>query len=100
MTAARRLLVGSGILIVGYAGAGALRDADVRPGTLVFLVAVLIVHDAVLMPLLIGAGALVRRWCPAPLRPYVVAILLIGASAGAVALPLLIGADRDSGGPR
>lgn len=58
----RTVLVTTGTLIMGYAVAGALGDPDLAPaGVLVFLAAMLIVHDALWMPALLAAGAALRR---------------------------------------
>ncbi|AGL16901.1 hypothetical protein [Actinoplanes sp. N902-109] len=93
---ARRLLIGAGVLTMGYAVAGALGDPDVKAGVLLFLVVVLVLHDAVFLPLVAATGALVRRWCPAWLRPYVMGALIIDAAVTVVGLPMLISAARGS----
>jgi hypothetical protein len=85
----RRALIASGLLAMGYAVAGALTDPDVEVvGVLIFLVAVLIAHDGVLLPAMIGIGALVGRLAdPAPVRVAAIcsaAVILVG-------VPLLLG---------
>ncbi len=58
----RRVLIGTGALLMAYAVGGALRDPDLDLlGVVIFLAAVLIVHDAVFLPLVIAAGTLPRR---------------------------------------
>ncbi len=100
MTAARRLLVASGVLVMGYALAGALTDPDVQPlGVLVFLIGVLAAHDAVLLPLAIGAGALIGRFVPAPDRATVSAAGLCSLAVAVVALPLVLGYGRVADDP-
>ena len=91
----RRLLVAAGGLVMLYAVAGALLDDDVRPvGVLVFLAGALVAHDAVLLPLVIGAGALAGRYLPVAARTavrvagFVTVILLV------VATPLVLGFGR------
>jgi hypothetical protein len=91
----RRLLVAAGGLVMLYAGAGALLDDDVRQvGVLLFLAGVLVAHDAVLLPLVIGAGALAGRYLPVTARTavrvagFVTVILLV------VAIPLVLGLGR------
>jgi hypothetical protein len=100
VTAARRLLVASGVLVMGYALAGALTDPDVQPlGVLVFLIGVLAAHDAVLLPLAIGAGALIGRFVPAPDRATVSAAGLCSLAVAVVALPLVLGYGRVADDP-
>jgi len=57
MKTARRTLIGSGTLLIAYAVSGALTDSDLKFGALVFLVAVLVAHDGLLLPLMIGVDA-------------------------------------------
>jgi hypothetical protein len=58
VTRLRALLVVAGVAVMGFAALGLLTGPDVRlGGVLVFLVAVLVLHDAVWMPLLLGALA-------------------------------------------
>jgi hypothetical protein len=87
MTAVRRGLVVVGVLVLGYGLTGAL----VSPGTLIFLAAVLIAHDAVLLPLMIGTGAVILRRCPPWSRPAVAGALTATASITVVGVPLLVG---------
>ena len=68
----------AGGLIGGYAVAGALLDPDADPlGVVLFTAAVVVVHDVVLMPLALAAGAVTRG------RPAL-------RIAGLVALPVLL----------
>ncbi|MFG1603270.1 hypothetical protein [Actinoplanes sp. NPDC049265] len=58
----RRLLVLAGAGVVLYGALGLLTDPDVQlAGVLIFLVAVLVAHDAVWMPLMLAAIAAVGR---------------------------------------
>ncbi len=100
MTAARRLLVAAGALVMGYAVVSALADPEVRPlGVLVFLVGVLAAHDAVLLPLAVGAGALIGRFVPAPDRATVRAAGLCSLAVAVVAVPLVLGYGRTADDP-
>jgi hypothetical protein len=72
---------------MGYAVAGALTDDDVAPiGVAVFLAAVLVLHDGLLMPLVLAAGALLHRASPPVRVAAVVSLALL-----VVALPLALG---------
>lgn len=91
MRAARRVLVVVGAAVMGYAVLGALTDGGRLFGVLLLLVAVLVGHDLILMPTVIGVGALVGRHVPARLRVPVRAALVIGLAITVVAVPLALG---------
>jgi hypothetical protein len=100
MTRTRRVLIAGGGLIMAYAVVGALADADVKPlGLLAFLVAVLVGHDGVLLPLVIGAGALIGRFVPAGDRVTVRVAALCSVAVAVVALPLVLGYGRTTDNP-
>ena len=99
MTAVRRGLCAVGALVMAYAVIGALTDADVKFGALIFLVAVLVVHDGVLLPLAIGAGVLIGRLVPLPWRGFVRSALIIGLAVTIVAFPLVLGRGRAADNP-
>ena len=85
----RRALIAAGILVMGYAVIGALADPDVKLfGVVIFLAAVLIAHDGVLLPAMIGIGALVGRLRdPTPVR----VAGICSAAVTLVGIPLLLG---------
>jgi hypothetical protein len=61
MTVIRRVLGVGGVVLMAYAIVGALTDADLDlVGVLVFLAAVLILHDAVWMPAIIAVIAVIK----------------------------------------
>jgi hypothetical protein len=96
----RRILVSAGILTMAYAIAGALTDPDVRIlGVLLFLVALIALHDAVFLPLVLGAGALIGRFVPVRRQPAVRIAGLISLAITVTALPLALGFGRDPGNP-
>jgi hypothetical protein len=96
----RRLLVTAGVVVMGYAVAGAVGDRDVRlAGTVPFLAAVLAGHDLVLLPVAIGVGALVSWLVPAAVRGVVHAALFASAVVTVATLPLVIGAGRRADDP-
>jgi hypothetical protein len=99
VTAVRRVLVASGTILIGYAVLSAIADPDIRlPGVLIFLAAVLVLHDGILLPLSIGVGALLAR-LPVPGRAPVRAAALISISLTIVALPLVLGYGRSADNP-
>jgi Na+/proline symporter len=96
---ARRTLVAIGALAMAYAVTGALADTDVHGGVLVFLAGVLLAHDGILLPVAIGAGALVGRLVPPRLRAPVRAGLLASLAVTLVAIPLVLGPGRAADNP-
>jgi hypothetical protein len=100
MTRLRTLLILAGVAGLGYAALGLLTDPDVKLfGVLLFLVAVLAVHDGLWMPAVLGAGALIDRFVPARRRRPVRVGLSIGAAVGVVGLPLVLGPGPPGGLP-
>lgn len=100
MKTVRRALVAVGILVMGYAVISALIDRDVNPfGVLVFLGGVIIGHDAVLLPLVIGVGVLIGRYVPAPDRATVRVAALCSLPVTIVGLPLALGFGRRADDP-
>ncbi len=93
----RAVLIAAGALVMAFAVTGALTDPDFKGGALVFLVGVLVAHDAVLLPLTIGAGALIGRFVPLRSRPLVRSAALISLAVTVVALPLVLGPGTDYG---
>jgi hypothetical protein len=88
----RRALIAAGVLLMAYAIIGALLDPDVAViGVVIFLAAVLVVHDGVVMPAAIGLGALINRWVPEPDRTTVRLASLCSLAVTFVAIPLTLG---------
>jgi hypothetical protein len=100
MTRPRRVLLGAGTLIMLYAVAGALFDGDVnKVGVPAFLIAVIVLHDGVFMPVVHGAGALINRLVAPRWRPTVQVAALVSVAVSLVALPFVVGAGRDPANP-
>jgi hypothetical protein len=100
MRAARRGLVTAGILAMGYAIVGALTDPGLHVGgVLIFLAAVLAAHDIVLLPLIIGFGALIARLVPAGARIAIRVAALCTAAVMVVTLPLVLGYGKSTDNP-
>jgi hypothetical protein len=91
----RRALVTVGALVTAYALIGALTDPDVQPlAQLLFLAGVLVAHDAVLLPVAIGAGVLIGRYLPAGAATAVRVAGFVTLSLLVVAVPLALGFGR------
>ena len=99
MKTARRTLIAVGALGMTYAVIGALTDADVKGGALVFLIGVLVAHDGLLLPVTIAAGALAGRFTPLRLRGFVRSALIVGLAVTIVAFPLVLGRGRAADNP-
>ncbi|MEU4689990.1 hypothetical protein [Actinoplanes sp. NPDC023714] len=96
----RVALIVSGALIIGYGVSGALADLDADPlGMLVFALAVLLLHDLVLMPLILLTGSLIRRTVSPGWRSTVRLVLLVDLAVLLVGAPLALGFGRDPGDP-
>jgi hypothetical protein len=86
----RRALVVSGVAVMAYGLAGVALDPD-RLGVAVFLVAVLVLHDAVLLPLVLAAGALIGRAVPPAWRATARTATAVGLAVVVVGVPLAVG---------
>jgi hypothetical protein len=96
----RIALVVAGAAVITYGTLGALTDDAADPaGMAVFLLAVLVAHDAVWMPAVLGAGYVITRLVPARHRNAVRAAALSGAALAVVALPLVLGRGRPADNP-
>jgi hypothetical protein len=96
----RRPLIGAGLLIMGYGVLGLILDADVDlVGVLVFGAVLLVLHDGVFLPLVAGAGRLLRRFVPPGWQAAVRLAALTDLAVTVVALPLVLGFGRDAGNP-
>jgi len=96
----RLVLAGFGLAAIGYGAYGWLFADGAKPvSQFLFLAAVLIGHDFVVLPLAIGAGALITRFAPARARrPALVAVAISGAVT-LVALPFVLGKGRIADNP-
>jgi hypothetical protein len=89
-----------GLAALGYGGYGlVVHDRPDLFGILRFLVTVLVTHDFVVLPAILGVGALVAKFTPGWARRPVVAALVVSAAVTAVALPLVIGKGRIADNP-
>jgi hypothetical protein len=91
----RPVLIAAGVLAMGYSVVGALTGPSFHPvGQVAFLAAVLLAHDAVIAPVVIGVGFLVGRWVPNWLRPIVYGALAASAAVTLFALPFVLGRGK------
>jgi len=96
----RGALIAVGAIVMGYAVLGAATDPDLKPGgVLLFLAAVLVAHDAVLLPATIAGGAIIGRFAPRRVLPSIRSAAIISIAVGVVALPLVLGYGRSADNP-
>ncbi|GAA2908009.1 hypothetical protein Acy02nite_87950 [Actinoplanes cyaneus] len=96
----RRPLIAAGLLTMLYGILGAMLDAEVNLlGVIVFGAALLVLHDGVFLPLVAGAGALMRRLVPPGWHAAVRLAAIVDLAVTVVALPLVLGFGRDAGNP-
>jgi len=95
MTAARRALITVGALVMGYAIFGALIEPGLKLwGIVLFFAAMVAGHDGVFLPLVIAAGAALRR-----VGHLVRAAAVVSLAVTVVALPFVLGYGRDPDNP-
>jgi hypothetical protein len=96
----RLFLAAAGLAAIGYGAYGWLFADGSKPvSQLLFLGAVLIGHDFVVLPLAIGAGAHITRFAPARARRPALAALAISGAVTLVALPFVLGKGRIADNP-
>jgi hypothetical protein len=96
----RRALIAAGCLIMGYGLLGAIFDSQVSlVGVAVFGGVLLALHDGLFLPLVAGAGVLLRRIVPPAWQPAVRIAAIAGLAVVVVALPLVLGFGRIADNP-
>ena len=75
---------------MAYGISGLVSTADAGAGALVFLIAVLVVHDGLFLPVTIGAGVLIGMLVPRGVRGIVRAVAVVVLAVSVVALPLVL----------
>jgi hypothetical protein len=96
----RAALLVTGVLAMSYAVIGAVADLGGKiGGVLVFLIAVLVAHDAIWLPLVLLGGTLLNRIVPARHRPVVRVAAIVAVALTVAALPLALGLGRTADNP-
>jgi len=100
MRTARALLGVAGAALLAFGVVSAFTSPHMHLGRqAIYAIAVLLLHDAVLAPMFLAAGAVTRRWVPAPYRAVVQGGLLVTAAVTFVALPFVLGFGRIADNP-
>ena len=99
MTAWRIILAILGILVLLYGIVNLFIHIPIQTLLMVavWLVAALIIHDAVIAPSVVGVGWLLRRLLPDRARRYVQMGLIMAAAVTIIAIPMII---REGSQPR
>jgi hypothetical protein len=94
----RALLGALGVLVAAYGGWLLLSRQDTAGNldTLLWLVGGVVVHDALLAPVVIGLGVMLSRVVPAGARAAAVAGLVVLGTLTLLAVPFLGGFGRDN----
>lgn len=96
----RLALAGIGVAAIGYGAYGWLFADGSKPvSQVLFLAAVLIGHDFVVLPFAIGTAALVVRFAPDRARRPALVALAISGAVTLVALPFVLGKGRIADNP-
>jgi hypothetical protein len=99
-SAVRRGLIAAGTLVMLYAVGGALADGDVnKVGVPAFLIALIVLHDGVFLPVVLAAGVLIGRVVAPRWRTSVRMAALVSLAVSLVALPFVLGDGRDPANP-
>jgi hypothetical protein len=89
-----------GLTAIGYGAYGWLAADGSKPlQQTLFMGAVLVGHDFVVLPISIGLGALAARFAPAWARRPAQAALVLSGAISLIALPFVIGAGRIADNP-
>jgi hypothetical protein len=98
--AVRAGLLLAGLSAITTAVVGALGDPGLDlPGVVSFLLAVLVGHELVVLPVAMGVGTLVSRRLGGPSRRWVLGGLYASAVLTAISLPSLVGSGRIADNP-
>jgi len=86
----RFVLVAAGFLLLLYGGGRLVAEVpDALPGLLLWMVGIVVIHDGLLSPLVVGVGWLLARTVPPRGRRYLQAALLVGGLITIIAIPLI-----------
>lgn len=94
----RYTLVAAGVLLLLYGGVRMVAEVpQYLPGLVLWMVGIVVIHDGLLSPLVVGVGWLLARTVPPSGRRYLQAALVVGGLITIIAIPLI--ARRDTQPP-
>lgn len=86
----RYALVVAGVLLLLYGGVRLVAQVpEALPGLVLWMVGIVVIHDGLLSPLVVGVGWLLARAVPPSGRRYLQAALVVGGLITIVAIPLI-----------
>ena len=86
----RYALVAAGVLLLLYGGARLIAEVPrALPGLVLWMVGIVVIHDGLLSPLVVGVGWFLARTVPPGGRRYLQAALIIGGLITIIAIPLI-----------
>ena len=86
----RYALVAAGVLLLLYGGVRLVADVpQALPGLVLWMVGIVVIHDGLLSPLVVGVGWLLARTVPPSGRRYLQAALVAGGLITIIAIPLI-----------
>ncbi|MEO6414038.1 MAG: hypothetical protein ABIO48_15735 [Pedococcus sp.] len=86
----RYALVAAGVLLLLYGGVRLVTEVpQALTGLVLWMVGIVVIHDGLLSPLVVGVGWLLARTVPPRGRRYVQAALVVGGLITIIAIPLI-----------
>jgi len=86
----RQALVAAGVLLLLYGGVRLVAGVpEALPGLALWMVGIVVIHDGLLSPLIVGVGWLLARTVPPGGRRYLQAALVVGGLITIIAIPLI-----------
>jgi len=86
----RYALIGAGVLLLLYGGVRLVAGVpEALPGLVLWMVGIVVIHDGLLSPLIVGVGWLLARTVPPSGRRYLQAALVVGGLITIIAIPLI-----------
>jgi hypothetical protein len=87
----RYALVAVGALGLFYGGLRLVTEVPEQlPGLVLWMVGIVVIHDGILSPVVVGVGWLLARSAPAHGRRHLQSALLVGGLVTVVAIPLIL----------
>jgi len=87
----RYALVAAGVLLLVYGGARMVAEVpEALPGLALWMIGIVLIHDGLLAPLVVGIGWLLARAAPPRARRYLQAALIVGGLITIITIPLIV----------
>ena len=86
----RYALGAAGVLLLLYGGVRLVAEVpEALPGLALWMVGIVVIHDGLLSPVVVGVGWLLARTMPPSGRRYLQAALVVGGLITIIAIPLI-----------